>query len=110
MEPKPAVPYGMTQIVKESQRRIKKALAEGFEYDHIVIAKSDQFLRTHVSQKLDFAVMYIDMVGSTRMSTKLEPDFLSRIVTVFSREVSYVWINSNTSTTIAEPHICATTH
>jgi adenylate cyclase len=79
----------MTQIVKESQRRIKKALAEGFEYDHIVIAKSDQFLRTHVSQKLDFAVMYIDMVGSTRMSTKLAPDFLSRIVTVFSQEVSY---------------------
>ncbi len=33
--------------------------------------------------------MYIDMVGSTRMSTKLAPDFLSRIVTVFSQEVSY---------------------
>ena len=29
------------------------------------------------------------MVGSTRMSTKLAPDFLSRIVTVFSQEVSY---------------------
>jgi adenylate cyclase len=77
-------------IIKESQRRIKKALVEGFEYDHIVVAKSDQFLRKHAFQKLDFVVMYVDLVGSTRMSTELTPDFLSKIITVFSQEVSYV--------------------
>jgi adenylate cyclase len=34
--------------------------------------------------------MYVDLVGSTRMSTELAPDFLSKIVTVFSQEVSYI--------------------
>src|SRR5690349_17378982 len=80
----------INDIVKESQKRIKRSLVEGFEYDHLVIAKSDEFLRKHVFQKLDFAVMYVDLVGSTRMSTELTPDFLSKIITVFSQEVAYV--------------------
>jgi hypothetical protein len=71
-------------IVKESQKRIKKSLIKGFEYDHLVVAKSDRFLRKHVYQKLDLAVIYVDLVGSTRMSTELTPDFLSKIITVFS--------------------------
>lgn len=80
----------LAHIVKESQKRIKKALVEGFEYDHLVVAKSDRFLRKHDSEKLDFAVMYVDLVGSTKMSTELTPDFLSKIITVFSQEVAYV--------------------
>jgi adenylate cyclase len=85
-----ATPFDMSEIVKESQKRIKKALVEGFEYDHLVVAKSDQFLRKHTSQKLNFAVTYVDLVGSTRMSTELTPDFLSKIITIFSQEVAYV--------------------
>ena len=81
--------FDMGDIVKESQKRIKRALVEGFEYHHLAVAKSDQFLRNHTSQKLEFAVIYVDVVGSTRMSTELTPDFLSKIVTVFSQEVSY---------------------
>src|SRR5918997_4383143 len=77
-------------IVKESQIRIKKAVVEGFEYHHLAIAKSDHFLRKHTAQRLDFAVIYFDLVNSTRMSTELAPDFLSKIVTVFSQEVSYI--------------------
>jgi adenylate cyclase len=77
-------------IVKESQKRIKKALVEGFEYHHLAVAKSDHFLRKHTAQRLDFAVIYFDLVNSTRMSTELAPDFLSKIVTVFSQEVSYI--------------------
>src|SRR5918999_5534953 len=77
-------------MVKESQMRIKKVLVEGFAYHHLAIAKSDHFLRKHTAQRLDFAVLYVDLVNSTRMSTELAPDFLSKIVTVFSQEVSYV--------------------
>ena len=77
-------------IVKESQIRIKKALVEGFEYHHLAVAKSDHFLRKHAAQRLDFAVIYFDLVNSTRMSTELAPDFLSKIDTVFSQEVSYI--------------------
>jgi adenylate cyclase len=90
MQPGKAIRSDITDIIKESQRRIKKALVEGFENDHLVVAKSDQFLRKHAFQKLDFVVMYVDLVGSTRMSTELTPDFLSKIITVFSQEVSYV--------------------
>jgi adenylate cyclase len=83
-------PFDRVNTVKESQKRIKKALVEGFEYHHLAIAKSDHFLRKHTSQRLIFAVMYVDLVGSTRMSTELPPDFLSKIVTVFSQEASYI--------------------
>lgn len=83
-------PFDRINIVKESQKRIKKALIEGFEYHHLAIAKSDHFLRNHTAQRLDFAVIFVDLVNSTRMSTELAPDFLSRIVTVFTQEVSYV--------------------
>jgi adenylate cyclase len=83
-------PFDRINTVKESQKRIKKALVEGFEYHHLAIAKSDHFLRKHTSQRLTFAVMYVDLVGSTRMSTELPPDFLSKIVTVFSQEASYI--------------------
>lgn len=83
-------PFDRDNIVKESQKRIKKALVEGFEYHHLAIAKSDHFLRKHTSQKLNLAVIFVDLVGSTRMSAELAPDFLSKIVTVFSQEVSYV--------------------
>ena len=71
-------PIDTRNIVKESQKRIKKALVEGFEYHHLAVAKSDQFLRRHTSQRLEFAVIYVDLVGSTRLSTELAPDFLSR--------------------------------
>lgn len=90
MQPPKAIRSDITDIIKETQMRIKKALVEGFEYHHLAIAKSDQFLRKHAFQKLDFTVMYVDLVGSIRMSTELTPDFLSKIVTVFSHEVSYV--------------------
>jgi class 3 adenylate cyclase len=82
--------FDRNNIVKESQKRIKRALVEGFEYHHLAIAKSDRFLRKHTSQRLNFAVMYVDLVGSTRMSTELAPNFLSKIVTVFSQEASYI--------------------
>jgi adenylate cyclase len=85
-----ATHFDRNNIVKESQKRIKRALVEGFEYHHLAIAKSDRFLREHTSQRLNFAVMYVDLVGSTRMSTELAPDFLSKIVTVFSQEASYI--------------------
>jgi adenylate cyclase len=78
------------EIVKDSQKRIKKAVVEGFEYDHLVVAKSDHFLREHISKKLRFPVIYVDLVGSTMMSTELSPDFLSKIITVYSQEVAYV--------------------
>ena len=82
--------FDKDNIVKESQKRIKKALVEGFEYHYLAIAKSDHFLRNHTAQRLDFAVIYLDLVNSTGMSTELAPDFLSKIVTVFSQEVSYI--------------------
>jgi adenylate cyclase len=80
-----------TKIVKESQKRIKKALVEGFEYDHLVVSKSDKFLRRHVFQRMDFPVIYVDIIGSTVLGVELTPDFLSKIITVFSQEAAYVF-------------------
>jgi hypothetical protein len=83
-------PPDIVDFVKENQKRIKKGLVDGFKYDHLPIAKSDQFLRNHVFKKLEFAIMYIDVVGSTALSTKLAPDVLSKIATIFAQQVAYV--------------------
>jgi len=80
----------MNEIVRESQKRIKNSLIQGFEYDHLVIVKSNEFLRKHDSQRIDFPVMYVDLVESSKMSTELSPEVLSRIITVFSQETAFV--------------------
>src|SRR3974377_2046346 len=84
------VPFNLEQVIRECQLRIKKSLVEGFEYDNLVIANSARFLREHKNQKIEFAVVYVDLINSTKLSTELEPDFLSKLIMVYSQEVSYV--------------------
>ena len=40
MQPRKAIRSDITDIIKETQMRIKKALVEGFVYHHLAIAKS----------------------------------------------------------------------
>ena len=60
-------PFDRINTLKKVKKRIKNALVERFEYPHLAIAKSNHFLRKHASQILITAVMYADLVGSTKM-------------------------------------------
>lgn len=51
---------------------------------------SSEFLKIFVNSKLDFAALYIDIVGSTLLSMRLNPDKLSRLVSIFTQEMSQI--------------------
>ena len=79
----------MNDIIKKSQSRIKKSLDKGFAYHHLAMARSDKFLRQHDSQRIPMFVIYVDLVGSTKMSSELEPEILTNVIRVFSQEMAY---------------------
>ena len=80
----------MNKIIKSSQTRIKKSLDKGFLYHHLAIARSEKFLRNHDSQRLPMFVLYVDLVGSTKMSSELEPEIFNVIIRTFSQEMAFV--------------------
>jgi len=76
-------------LIKNVRDRINKALEKGYQYTR-VIDSSEKFLRKNVFGQIDMAVLYVDIVGSTKMSMTLPPDKLSIIISSFSQEMSYV--------------------
>ena len=78
-----------TRLIKNVQNRINNALEKGYEYAR-VIDSSEKFLRKNVFSQIDMAVLYVDLVGSTKISMKLPPDKLSILISSFSQEMSYV--------------------
>ncbi|MCH9657498.1 adenylate/guanylate cyclase domain-containing protein [archaeon] len=76
-------------LIKNVQNRIHNALENGYEYTR-VIDSSEKFLRQHVFEQIDMAVLYVDIVDSTKMSMALPPDKLSVMISSFSQEMSYV--------------------
>lgn len=80
----------MTESIKNSQSRILKSLERGFMYHHLAVARSDKFLRKHDSERLPMFVLYVDLVGSTKMSSELDPEIFTTIIRIFSQEMSYV--------------------
>lgn len=80
----------MNNIVKKSQTRIKKSIERGFMYHHLALARSEKFLRKHDSERLPMFVLYVDLVGSTKMSSELEPETFATLIRIFSQEMAYV--------------------
>ncbi len=76
-------------LIKNVQNRLNNALENGYEYTR-VIDSSERFLRENVFAKIDMTVLYVDIVGSTKMSMTLPPDKLSILISSFSQEMSYV--------------------
>lgn len=76
-------------LIKNVQTRINNSLDKGYEYVR-VIDSSEKFLRKNVFEEINMAVLYVDIVGSTKMSMTLPPDKLSILISSFSQEMSYV--------------------
>ena len=76
-------------LIKNVQNRINNALEKGYQYTR-VIDSSEKFLRKNAFGQINMAVLYVDIVGSTKMSMTLPPDKLSIIISSFSQEMSYV--------------------
>lgn len=76
-------------LINDVQRRIHDSLKNGYKYSRIVDA-SEEFLRKHVYEQVEMAVIYVDLVGSTKMSLRLPPEKLSVVISSFVQEMSYV--------------------
>jgi len=76
-------------MILETQKRVWGALKKGYEYSG-VINDSDKFLRKNVFSKLDMAVLYVDLVGSTTMTLEMPEEKIAIIVSSFSQEMAAV--------------------
>lgn len=76
-------------LIKNVQNRVNNALENGYQYTR-VMDSSEKFLRKNVFQQINMAVLYVDLVGSTKMSMELPPDKLSTLISSFSQEMAYV--------------------
>ena len=78
-------------LLKTAQTRIHDSLKNGYRYEKVIDA-SEKFLKKHTFQTLEMAVLYVDLVGSTKMSLELPPAKLSIVISSFVQEMSYLII------------------
>jgi hypothetical protein len=78
---------GNQASIKETEARISEAFEKGLHYSPR-IGLTDQFLRQHMSSKLELLVLYIDLVDSTLMSRSLSVEKLATIIQIFTQEMS----------------------
>jgi class 3 adenylate cyclase len=76
-------------LFSQRQDRLWKALEERYQYNSSV-KRGQEFLLDHVNSKVELVIMYIDLVGSTKMSMTLPVEQLVTIIRAFTHEISSV--------------------
>jgi adenylate cyclase len=76
-------------LFSQRQDRLWKALEERYQYNSSV-KRGQEFLLNHVNSKIELVIMYIDLVGSTKMSMTLAVEQLVTIIRAFTHEISSV--------------------
>jgi len=76
-------------LIKNVQQRVLNALKHGYQYQSAT-KQSEEFLRKRVLVKVKMVVMYVDLVGSTRLTMTLPNEQLATIVSSFAQEMAYV--------------------
>ncbi len=76
-------------LFTQRQDRLWKALEERYQYNSSV-KRGQEFLLNHVNSKVELVIMYIDLVGSTKMSMTLPVEQLVTIIRAFTHEISSV--------------------
>lgn len=74
-------------LLRRTRKRIRASLRKGYQYDGIP-DYSDRYLRRNVFKKFDSVVLYVDMVGSTKMALGLPDDKLAVIMSSFAQEMA----------------------
>lgn len=67
--------------------RIKETLEKGIQID-LSTESCKRLLRRHVNSVIGFAVLYVDIDGSTKMSRSLPPSKFATVLQVFSQEMT----------------------
>ena len=74
-------------LVAQTQDRMWKALEGRYLYDSS-LKDSQDFLFNHVNSKVSLVIMYVDLVGSTKMSMTLPVDSMVTIIRAFTYEMT----------------------
>ncbi|HEX9677847.1 adenylate/guanylate cyclase domain-containing protein [Nitrososphaera sp.] len=77
------------EAVKQAQERVWKALKFEPEFD-LTREETQTILEKFVKSKVEFVILHIDLVGSTKLSMTLPADRLANIVQAFTQEMSIV--------------------
>ncbi|HET7643754.1 MAG TPA: adenylate/guanylate cyclase domain-containing protein [Nitrososphaeraceae archaeon] len=77
-------------VLISSQNRIKREIKKGFKFQHLTCALSNRILRNHISKRVSMAVMFIDLVESTKISIEISPKQLPNVIRGFSQEATFV--------------------
>jgi adenylate cyclase len=83
------------KMITESRARILKLLKSRNKHFFSNIESSEVFLRSHVDSKVHLIILYIDVAGSTHLSTLLSLSDLTTILQVFTQEMTIVIVNNN---------------
>ncbi len=71
------------------QGRLDSVLSEKYQY-YTLVDRGQRFLLPYVISKVEFVIMYADIVGSTKMSMTLPTEQVVTIIKAFSHELSSV--------------------
>lgn len=83
------------ELIQNSITRLSKSIKQGFRYSHLNNATSNKHLREYVSKRIPLYVIFVDLVGSTKMSQKIPPAQLEDVIRSFSQELTIIIENYN---------------
>jgi class 3 adenylate cyclase len=83
------------ELIQNSITRLRKSIKQGFQYSQLNNATSNKHLREYVSKRIPLYVIFVDLVGSTKMSQKIPPSQLQDVIRSFSQEVTIIIENYN---------------
>lgn len=81
--------HSRRRYLTERAEIVHKNLADAIKYGKFV-DKSTDFLNSMREHKLNFAILAVDIMGSTALANKLEPKEYERITSAFLYEVSQI--------------------
>lgn len=76
-------------LILETQKRVRDALNKGYEYRGPT-NESEKFLRRNVWSHVSMATLYVDLVGSTKMTLDLPTEKMAVIISSFAQEMASV--------------------
>lgn len=76
-------------MIHDTQMRVWKALKEGYQYESME-DESDRYLHKNVLNHVEMAVLYVDLVGSTKMALEMPPEKVAIIMSSFAQEMAFV--------------------
>ncbi len=76
-------------LIQQTQSRVWGALKRGYEYAGVT-DNSEEFLRGNVFRRIQMISLYVDLVGSTKMTLELPSEKIAIIISSFAQEMASV--------------------